>query len=1062
MDSKTIQTPWLLKSYSAEIVDASATLKQMVDEVVSQPSIDLVPGPGITIDSAAEIGKDYLYVSNSLVSGTNIVAGSGNLCVAEDNENGLIIGEDNSARKVSTGNKHYTVLGASNVLEDNLNSFVNGYGNTLSAYYNSMLNGNANSADRVNYTIVNGQVNKLNNVGYSLVAGNDNKLSAAKMSEFNVVFGNSNDVADGNYNYVYGQQNEIDGTLNEVLGARNNIQGDLNFAVGSGHNAVGAMNMLLGVDNSAVSRGADGKLKQNVGSILMGQKLTTSAPYQIIMGNANDPTDRIVSVYNSNSECYNDPNTTTTVSGVNYVWPMFVLAGDSYPKDGGGNKNSHTIYKDGQILLRFDDPDYAVNGKYPMTEVLINEDYFKRASADAAWIVANKDKFGELSAAIVASATALTDAVDAVDGRVTDVDSKVGTYAAIKDNSAKYDDLVRVYGPNSADYANVHSAARTYSADMFRLVLDEGSNLSFTETYDANNARVVHLSARTAGEPEKFTFSGDASIDVVKEYNEDEGQWVYTLNLPEAAQTQVSAKPGDPNISVEKGTDKVVYVGLQESYTSAVDAAIGRVASDLETVDGKFDDYYNRTQVDRIVGDLSGFAIVPSGQELPPAAGAELNKIYLLQAVDSQGESYYKEWISNGKDWTRIDPVDVDMSSYYTKTESDSRYIGNEYKETVESELSRKLSVVNVDNVTVVGNGADKPLSAKAPETYTLTGTSGQIAIVDDPDSNTTSIGFDKEFEQTIADFDKRLSAADAFVATYNETTYADVKEAYEAGRPCFAKRDESVYVLSQVNSDSFMFSNIRGHDDLIRVLTVSNDDSWTVSSNKQFQQKLTAGNNITIEGNVISAKSGDIWVEDGGDLSEIGDTLINMYEYHDSTYTGYKPNVTIVANDVEHSMLKLFNDGTESMNVTVLTDKTLFGAGNRITDGYGYTIKDGCALFLRVNGKCLIASYSNGNPGSSTQEQAYTDEENPIDSLALSTSFSNTFKAGVERLGDTIGSFTTTFSNAIRNGVEKLNDSLGNLGITFSNSIEPGFMAADVGNLGITFSNSIIVENEE
>lgn len=289
---------------------------------------------------------------------------------------------------------------------------------------------------------------------------------------------------------------------------------------------------------------------------------------------------------------------------------------------------------------------------------------------------------------------------------------------------------------------------------------------------------------------------------------------------------------------------------------------------------------------------------------------------------------------------------------------------------------------------------------------------------------------------KVVISMDGSISEEKMFLATFNVTTYAALKEAYDAGLPCFAIHDESVYVMSQVEPGLFRFSNIRGTDDLIRTLTVDENDRWKVSSNKVFQQKLVAGDNITIKDNTISAKGGDAWVEDGGDLSEIDDNPITMYEYRDSTYTGYKQNVTIAANDVEHSMLKLFNDGTDAMNVTVLTGKTLFGAGNRITGGYGYTVKAGCALFLRVNGKCLIASYSNGNPGSDTQEQPYTVGGNPNDSLTFSTSFSNAFKAGVERLGDTIGSLTTTFSNAIRNGVEKLNDSLGTLETTFSNNI--------------------------
>lgn len=84
------------------------------------------------------------------------------------------------------------------------------------------------------------------------------------------------------------------------------------------------------------------------------------------------------------------------------------------------------------------------------------------------------------------------------------------------------------------------------------------------------------------------------------------------------------------------------------------------------------------------------------------------------------------------------------------------------------------------------------------------------------------------------------LSAADAFVAAYNVTTYAAVKEAYDAGRPCFAMNDgEGFYVLSSVTSSSFTFSCIRVYDNVMHSLTLSSNDSWSYLINK-YQNELS------------------------------------------------------------------------------------------------------------------------------------------------------------------------------------------------------------------------------
>lgn len=564
--SNTIQTPWLVKTYSAQLEQSAANLKAAIDSKSGGgESFNLVAGDGISLTSAVEGNVSSLYINNSIVSGSIVVIGNDNNPNLDITSEGVIIGSNNEIGQFDSNSitKYFTILGQHNDIEDNKFVIANGYSNKLSAYTNSMLNGNANSAKNIEFSIVNGQANKLTNIGYSLVAGNGNKLSAATSYDgnFNIVFGNGNNVADGNYDYVYGHSNSTFGSLNNTLGAYNIAAGALNFVVGSGHNAVGTMNMLLGTDNSAVGG--------NEGSILMGNDLIATAPYQIIMGAANDPDDVVESIYDSDSQCYNDPKTTVMKNGTNYVYPMFVLAGDSYPKN-GGNRNSHTIYKDGQIMLRFDNHDYAVNEQYPMTEVKLNADYFARASAVQSWVNSNSGvstDINKMSAAIANSAKSL--------------DSKIDSYSRIKTNSADYDNIVNSYSNNSADYSNIVNAVHTYSSYFTNIALSAGSNMSAWTTTE-NGIKTLWLSAQAAGDGamEKFLFSGDATINVngptwdsVKQAN------IYTLHLPTTAQTQVSA--GD-NISVKKNTQGVVEVSLSNDYST-------KVANDITTISGACD-----------------------------------------------------------------------------------------------------------------------------------------------------------------------------------------------------------------------------------------------------------------------------------------------------------------------------------------------------------------------------------------------------------------------------------------------------------------------------------------
>lgn len=342
----------------------------------------------------------------------------------------------------------------------------------------------------------------------------------------------------------------------------------------------------------------------------------------------------------------------------------------------------------------------------------------------------------------------------------------------------------------------------------------------------------------------------------------------------------------------------------------------------------------------------------------------------------------------------------------------------------------------------------------------TITDTDAKFETLVDGTYTTYQVTNNDEWTSTVSD----ISSDEVLVAKYGETPFADISKAKYA--VCYY--DDIVYWLSEKKMTNdipvkCLFFNI--DEQKRRILTVGTGDTWTnevqmLCPNKQ--DKLTAGDNITIEDNVISATGGgSAWTEVFFD--NMAAEVISMAEYVSQSRSGYRGKLTVYADDgIEHSILKLFNtSASDSINVTVYTDKTLFGVGNKVTNGYAYSIKPGKALFLKVDGKCLIASYSSSSQNAETGTQQYDDEGDPVDGLAFSNTFSTTFKTGIERVSDTIGSLVNTFGSALKKGFDKIADA-GNVGLTFSNGITNGIEAlSETGNVGLTFSNSITVEGE-
>ena len=90
------------------------------------------------------------------------------------------------------------------------------------------------------------------------------------------------------------------------------------------------------------------------------------------------------------------------------------------------------------------------------------------------------------------------------------------------------------------------------------------------------------------------------------------------------------------------------------------------------------------------------------------------------------------------------------------------------------------------------------------------------------------------------------------FVATFDVTTYEEIKAAYDAGKVCFAVKGSVLYPLSAMSGILCMFSNAR--IGVIKQISISKTNVWTENDDVYILNK--SGDTMT---GALVAASGDI-----------------------------------------------------------------------------------------------------------------------------------------------------------------------------------------------------------
>lgn len=88
--------------------------------------------------------------------------------------------------------------------------------------------------------------------------------------------------------------------------------------------------------------------------------------------------------------------------------------------------------------------------------------------------------------------------------------------------------------------------------------------------------------------------------------------------------------------------------------------------------------YYKKDEVDALVAGMTDPAIVVA---LPVPSEATRKKLYMVGPKGTAPNVYYEEYLTirsgNNYVWEQIGSTSIDLTKYYTKEESDARYVQN-------------------------------------------------------------------------------------------------------------------------------------------------------------------------------------------------------------------------------------------------------------------------------------------------------------------------------------------------------------------------------------------------
>ena len=288
--------------------------------------------------------------------------------------------------------------------------------------------------------------------------------------------------------------------------------------------------------------------------------------------------------------------------------------------------------------------------------------------------------------------------------------------------------------------------------------------------------------------------------------------------------------------------------------------------------------YYNKSEVNKLLEDLDSISMKVV-IDLPTVG--EKNVIYLIKVEPEPGEEdkhIYNQWLYSDDQWYNIGSTEINLNNYYTKTETDNNF-------------QEKLEDGSI--ITTVGDST---------QLHQIDLTNKKIDIIE----ARTLYGYIKS---------KMTGAISSVIDTNLSNNKAIISSS--VGK----------VTTSNVTSTELGY--------------LQNADSNIQDQLNNKQNKLTAGNNITISGDLISAK--DTTYTAGDNITITG----NSISAKDTTYTA-GDNITITggsisATDTTYTAddgLKMTNNkiGHSNAKITALTTQAIYPVK---IDQYGHVVSN-------------------------------------------------------------------------------------------------------------------------
>jgi hypothetical protein len=336
------------------------------------------------------------------------------------------------------------------------------------------------------------------------------------------------------------------------------------------------------------------------------------------------------------------------------------------------------------------------------------------------------------------------------------------------------------------------------------------------------------------------------------------------------------------------------------------------------------DETYNKDEINNLLDQLTG-GITMEVVAVLPITG-ESDKIYLVRrSIDS---NVYDQYIWFNNSWVQVGSTEIDLSQYYTKAETDNLLNNKQDKLVAGSGINISNNVISAD-VSELPNATPTTKGVIKYDNVTIKkNADDQLYAVSGGEGTTYKEGENIYFTS---------KSGDTYINA-NGYTAGDGISISNSNKISAKVDDETVHVnrYGEIYMDAIPIDAGDGIKIKDGVLSVDRSTVPTASDLSNKQDKLVAGNNIQIVGNVISASGsggggGDVnWGSIYGSINNQAD-LMNILNTKANS-AAIPTNVSQLVNDVPYATRAELTNKQDKLvagaNITISADNVISATG--------------------------------------------------------------------------------------------------------------------------------------